>query len=231
MSKKCIIGSKVLFWCKWGSASRFGSRDRWKDLQFASSFNYYWLVKTTISVNIADRFGFHFCGVIQSNLEFCRFGCLWQIYHKSVPSMHNMSKIKCPSAAIVRCLVNTLRGGDKRRKQRYSTKRKVLAKGGFSVIQNWEFLFWEGVMKCTASFPWLLLLRLPDRHHCISVSVTKASSTMWEINFPQYLDTMSPCGKQRWSLNKYNRMSVNHGCWVLHALQHFNPFSHLVEVL
>lgn len=44
-----------------------------------------------------------------------------------------------------------------------------------------------------ASFPCLLLLllRLPDRHHCISVSGTKASSTMWEIFLPQHLVKMS----------------------------------------
>lgn len=59
-------------------------------------------------------------------------------------------------------------------------KKKAFAKGcklhTKKTNMNWVFFFFYTVcFVCTASFPWLLLLlllRLPDRHHCIGVSGT-----------------------------------------------------------
>lgn len=51
MSKKRVIECKVLFWCKWGSAGRLGSRDRWRKLEFLPILiAICWTVKTTVSV-------------------------------------------------------------------------------------------------------------------------------------------------------------------------------------
>lgn len=154
-----------------------------------------------------------------------------------------MSQIKRPSSITVQRLVNTLTGG---RKKRYLSKKK--AKGSKLHKRNKPKIKHE-LISFSADFcsEQESLCARPVFHGCCWGFPTGATASLclwpkpsaprgksiFHRTWSRWVRVASvDVLKQKWSLNKYNRMSVNpRWCWVLHTLQHFHPFSRLVQVL
>lgn len=143
MSKKQIIESEVLFWCKGGSAGRLGSQDRRRKLEFFPVLiAICWTVKTTASVIFCRQFLFCFFRLLflcYSSKPLVRLLPLpvTNLSQKSaIPLINvtqarlNRARLNAQASATVQRLMNTLKGVDKRKKGRYLTKKKAFRERG-----------------------------------------------------------------------------------------------------